>query len=450
MVNLLTQLSRYILIILAAVYAMKCFTVFRSKHAWDRGSVYMTQNILMFMIHFICYLLIFLNERDFKILAFYMFQVVFFIATLVLYSVMYRHASRLLVNNMCFLMMIGFIMLTRLDFSLAIRQFFIAVAGAAVALAIPVIIARVRNLDRFGIVYGILCFLVLASVFVVGRSANGATNWIQIGPIGLQPSELAKVIFVFFAAAMLCRRTDFKYLVFVSIFAAAFVLILAAENDLGAAVIFFMIYLVMVYVATQKARYLAIGFGGFAAACLLGYRFFGQVKVRVSVWLNPWADYENTGYQIAQSLFAIGTGGWFGLGLYQGAPTQIPIVESDFIFSAICEELGGLFAICILLVYISCFVMFINISLQLTRPFYKLLAIGLSAGYACQLFLKIGGVIKFIPHTGVTLPLISYGGSSILSTIIIFAVIQGLYLLKQKESEEQSYEEQQEYRAQQQ
>ena len=156
MVNLLTQLSRYILIILAAVYAMKCFTVFRSKHAWDRGSVYMTQNILMFLIHFICYLLIFLNERDFKILAFYIFQVVFFIVTLVLYSVMYKHASRLIVNNMCFLMMVGFIMLTRLDFSLALKQFFIAVAGAAVALVIPIIIAKVRNLDRFGIAYGIL------------------------------------------------------------------------------------------------------------------------------------------------------------------------------------------------------------------------------------------------------------------------------------------------------
>ena len=361
---------------------------------------------------------------------------------------MYKHASRLIVNNMCFLMMVGFIMLTRLDFSLALKQFFIAVAGAAVALVIPVIIAKVRNLDRFGIVYGILCLLVLASVFVVGRSANGATNWIQIGPIGLQPSELAKVIFVFFAAAMLCRRSDFKYLVFVSIFAAAFVLILVAENDLGAAVIFFMIYLIMVYVATQKARYLAIGFGGLAAASVIAYKFFYQVKVRVSVWLNPWADYESTGYQIAQSLFAIGTGGWFGMGLYQGAPTKIPIVESDFIFSAICEELGGLFGVCILLVYISCFVMFINISLQLTRPFYKLLAIGLSTGYAFQLFLTVGGVIKFIPHTGVTLPLISYGGSSILSTIIIFAVIQGLYLLKQKESEEQMYEEQQEYRAQ--
>lgn len=445
MVNLLTQLSRYLLIILAAVYAMKCFTVFRSKHAWDRGSVYMTQNILMFLIHFVCYLIIFLNERTMAVLAFYIFQVIFFVVTLVLYSVMYRHASRLLVNNMCFLMMVGFVMLTRLDFDLAIRQFCIAVAGAAVALVIPVIIAKVHTLDRFGIVYGVLCFLVLASVFVFGRSANGATNWIQIGPIGLQPSELAKVIFVFFAAAMLCMRTDFKYLVFVSIFAAAFVLVLVAENDLGAAVIFFMTYLFMVYVASQKARYLAIGFGGLAAASVIAYRFFGQVQVRVQVWLNPWADYAGTGYQIAQSLFAIGTGGWFGMGLYQGAPRDIPIVESDFIFSAICEELGGLFAICIVLVYISCFIMFINISLQLTRPFYKLLAIGLSAAYAFQLFLTLGGVIKFIPHTGVTLPLISYGGSSILSTIITFAVIQGLYLLKQKESEAQIYEEQQEY-----
>ena len=188
MVNLLTQLSKYLLIILAAVYAMKCFTVFRSKHAWDRGSVYMTQNILMFLIHFICYLIIFMNERTLAVLAFYIFQVIFFVVTLVLYSVMYRHASRLLVNNMCFLMMVGFVMLTRLDFDLAIRQFCIAVAGAAVALAIPVIIAKIRTLDRFGIVYGILCFLVLASVFVVGRSANGASNWIQIGPIGLQPS----------------------------------------------------------------------------------------------------------------------------------------------------------------------------------------------------------------------------------------------------------------------
>ena len=128
-----------------------------------------------------------------------------------------------------------------------------------------------------------------------------------------------------------------------------------------------------------------------------------------------------------------GSGKWFGMGLCQGSPEKIPVVKNDFIFSAICEELGCIFAICLILVFMSCFIMFINISLRLTNNFYKLLAIGLSIAYGFQLFLCIGGVIKFIPHTGVTLPLISYGGSSILSTIIVFAVIQGLYLLKQKE-----------------
>lgn len=452
MVNILTQLSRYILIILAAIYAMKCFTVFRSKHAWDRGSVYMTQNIIMFMIHFICYMLIFLNERDFKVLAFYLAQVVFFVMTLVLHNIMYKHACRLLVNNMCFLMMIGFIMLSRLDYAkesnMAMKQFLIAIVGVAVALVIPVIIAKFRYLEKWGIFYGIVCLGLLASVFVFGRSAYGATNWIQIGPIGLQPSELAKVVFVFFIAAMLCRRTDFKYVVLVSAFAAVYVLILVVEKDLGAAVIFFMVYLVMLYVATQQVRYVALGMGGLAAASVVAYKLFGHVRVRVQVWQNPWADYTNTGYQIAQSLFAIGTGGWFGMGLFGSEAPRIPVVESDFIFSAICEELGGLFGICLLLVFISCFIMFINISLQLTKPFYKLLAIGLSVAYGFQMFLTIGGVIKFIPHTGVTLPLVSYGGSSILSTIITFGVIQGLYLLKQKESEAQMYEEQPEYEAQ--
>lgn len=121
------------------------------------------------------------------------------------------------------------------------------------------------------------------------------------------------------------------------------------------------------------------------------------------------------------------------MGLFQGSPETIPVVVSDFVFSAISEEMGALFSICLILVYFSCLLMFINISLRLVKPFYKLLAIGLSASYGFQLFLCIGGVTKLIPHTGVTMPLISYGGSSVLSTIIIFAVIQGLYLLRQRE-----------------
>lgn len=437
MVNLLTQSARYVLAILMALYAMKCFTVFRKKYDYDRGSVYTTQNVLMFMIHFICYLLIYLHTEDIAVIVFYLAQVVLFATTLIVYGIFYRRASRLLINNMCFLMMIGFMMLTRLDDadSPAIRQFFIAVAAVVISLFIPVIIEKGAFLKKLGIVYGIIGLLLIISVYIpgVGVERYGATGWIQIGPIGMQPSELAKIVFVFFVAAMLYNKPSFKRIVVVTACAAAFVLILVVSRDLGAALIFFMVYIVMLFIASGKARYVVLGLAGASAAAAVAYKLFTHVQTRVYAWLHPWGDMQNRTYQISQSLFAIGTGGWFGLGLYNGIPDTIPVGASDFIFAAIVEEMGALFGICLLLVYISCFIMFINISLQITDTFYKLLSIGLSVAYGVQVILCVGGVVKFIPHTGVTLPLISYGGSSILATIIVFAVIQGLYLLKQRE-----------------
>ncbi len=431
MVNVIIHVSKYILAILAASYAMKCFTVFSDRHEYDRGSVYTTQNVLMFLIHFICYLIIYLMTKDVKMLYFYGAQFVLFLTTLIIYGTVYKDASRLIVNNMCYLLMVGFVILTRLDFDMAVRQFAIAVAAACVSLAIPAFMLRVRMVDRWGIFLGVFGFLMVASVFVLGKSMYGATNWISIGGFSLQPSELAKIIFVFFVAAMLARDTSFKKIVITT--AAAYVLVLVVERDLGAAVIFFVTYLVMLYVATRQFRYMALGLGAGSAAAVVAYKLFAHVKTRVVAWSDPWGNYNDAGYQIAQSLFAIGTGGWFGMGLFKGKPDTIPVVVSDFVFSAISEELGALFAICLILVYFSCFLMFINISLQLVKPFYKLVAMGLSTSYGIQLFLCIGGVTKLIPHTGVTMPLISYGGSSVLSTIIIFAVIQGLYLLRQRE-----------------
>lgn len=437
MVNVITQISKYLLVILMAVYTMKCFTVFRAKYDFDRGSVYTTQNVLMFMIHFIFYMLIYLNTKDVKMIIFYVLQVLLFACTLVFYRNMYRKASRLLINNMCFLMMIGFAELTRLDSAdyPVSRQFMIGVVSIMISLAVPIIIAKGAFLKKLGPVYGVVGLLLIASVFIpgIGENLNGATGWISIGPVSLQPSELAKIVFVFFIAAMLCKRTDFKYIVFVSICAAVFVLILAGATDLGAALIFFIVYIVMLFIATGQWRYMSLGFGALGVGALAGYKLFSHVKVRVNAWLHPWSDYQNTTYQIAQSLFAIGTGGWFGSGFYKGMPQITPIVGSDFIFSAIVEEMGAIFGICLLLIYISCLIMFFNISLRITDSFYKLIAIGLSVAYGVQVLLCIGGVVKFIPHTGVTLPLISYGGSSILSTILVFSVIQGLYLLKQKE-----------------
>lgn len=433
MVNVIIHISKYILAILAASYAMKCFTVFSDRHEYDRGHVYIVQNVLMLFIHFICYLIIYLMTKDMKMLYFYAAQVVLFLVTLIVYGTVYKNASRLIINNMCYLLMVGFVILTRLDFDMAIRQFAIAVAAVCISLIIPAFILRVRVVDKWGKFLGIFGFLMIASVFVFGKSMYGATNWISIGGFSLQPSELAKIVFVFFVAAMLARDTSFRQIVITTAAAAGYVLVLVIEKDLGAAVIFFITYLVMLYVATRQFRYMALGLAAGSGAAVVAYKLFAHVRTRVIAWKDPWGNYNDAGYQIAQSLFAIGTGGWFGMGLFKGKPNTIPVVVSDFVFSAISEEMGALFAICLILVYFSCFLMFINISLQLVKPFYKLVAMGLSTAYGIQLFLCIGGVIKLIPHTGVTMPLISYGGSSVLSTIIIFAVIQGLYLLRQRE-----------------
>ena len=433
MVNVIIHISKYILAILAASYAMKCFTVFSDRHEYDRGHVYIVQNVLMFFIHFICYLIIYLMTKDMKMLYFYAAQVVLFLVTLIVYGTVYKNASRLIINNMCYLLMVGFVILTRLDFDMAIRQFAIAVAAVCISLIIPAFILRVRVVDKWGKFLGIFGFLMIASVFVFGKSMYGATNWISIGGFSLQPSELAKIVFVFFIAAMLARDTSFRQIVITTAAAAVYVLVLVIEKDLGAAVIFFITYLVMLYVATRQFRYMALGLAAGSGAAVVAYQLFAHVRTRVIAWKDPWGNYNDAGYQIAQSLFAIGTGGWFGMGLFKGKPNTIPVVVRDFVFSAISEEMGALFAICLILVYFSCFLMFINISLQLVKPFYKLVAMGLSTAYGIQLFLCIGGVIKLIPHTGVTMPLISYGGSSVLSTIIIFAVIQGLYLLRQRE-----------------
>lgn len=168
----------------------------------------------------------------------------------------------------------------------------------------------------------------------------------------------------------------------------------------------------------------------------MAYKLFNHVRVRVLVWKNPFTVYNEGGYQVAQSLMAIGTGSWFGMGLFQGAADQIPVAESDFIFSAIAEEMGLIFALGLILVCVSVYMMFLNIAMQLRDSFYKLVALGLGTCYIFQTFLTIGGVTKFIPSTGVTLPLVSYGGTSVLSTIIMFAIIQGLYVLREDEEED--------------
>ncbi|RKI43020.1 FtsW/RodA/SpoVE family cell cycle protein [bacterium D16-51] len=433
--SIVVEVSKYVIILLFAVYTWHCFTVFFGKNAERKDMVYRRQNKIMYAIHFICSLVLFLNSLDWKIALLYLAQLAFLFFVNKAYLYVYKNASKLILNNMLMLLMIGFVMLGRIKQSFAVRQLVFAAATCLVGLFIPLIIEKFHSFDRFGKVYAVLGICMLALVFVIGKSVYGAKNWIVIAGFAMQPSEFVKIIYVFFIAAMLARASDFRNVLVTGAIAGVHVLILVAEKDLGAALIYYFTFLAILYVATRQPLYLAAGFGAGTAAAIVAWKFFTHVQKRVTAWQDPWGSIDDAGYQVAQSLFAIGTGGWFGMGLGEGLPSRIPVAESDFIFSAISEELGAFFAICLILVEVSCFILFINIALKMARRFYKLTALGLAVEYIFQVFLTIGGVTKFIPSTGVTLPLVSYGGSSVISTIILFCIIQGMYVLNCREEE---------------
>lgn len=441
MANLITNVSKYLMILLIAIYTYYNFRFFGIRDEWGKRRLCRLQNVVMVLIHTLAYLIIYLRTEDEKTLMFFGAQLLFFFLYMGLYRLFYRNLSRLLLNNACMLLSTSFIILTRISMDRAVRQFAIVAVAAAVTMIIPFIMDRAWQLSKIPWVYGSIGLALLLVVCVMGNTAFGAQLSINIGGFSFQPSEFVKISFVFFVATMFYRSVDFKTIAVTTAVAAAHVLVLVMSKDLGSALIFFVTYLLMLFVATGSWLYLGLGAGSGAAAAVIAYNLFSHVRTRVEVWLDPWSDISGKGYQISQSLFAIGTGGWFGMGLYQGMPSKIPVVEKDFVFSAISEEMGGIYAICLILICLGCFMQFMMIAAKMQAVFYKLIAFGLGTTYIVQVFLTIGGVTKFIPSTGVTLPFVSYGGSSILSTFIVFNVVQGLYILKRNEEEEDYDEE---------
>lgn len=436
MANLITNISKYLMILLIAIYTYYNFRFFGIGDEGGKRHLCRLQNVVMVLIHTLAYMIIYLRTEDEKTLMFFGAQLLFFFLYMGLYRLFYHNLSRLLLNNACMLLSTSFIILTRISMDRAVRQFVIVVAAAALTMIIPFIIDRVWQLSKIPWMYGSIGLALLLIVCVLGRTSFGAQLSINIGGFSFQPSEFVKISFVFFVATMFYRSTDFRTVAVTTAAAAAHVLVLVLSKDLGSALIFFITYLLMLFVATNNWLYLGLGAGSGTAAAMLAYRLFSHVRTRVEAWRDPWSDIAGKGYQISQSLFAIGTGGWFGMGLYQGMPAKIPVVEKDFVFSAISEEMGGIYAICLILICLGCFMQFMLIAVRMQAVFYKLIAFGLGTAYIVQVFLTIGGVTKFIPSTGVTLPFVSYGGSSILSTFIVFNVVQGLYILKRNEEEE--------------
>ena len=404
MTNLIVEISKYLMILLMAVYTYANFRFFSFPDMERKRRVCARQNRAMFAIHFLAYLVMFLKTEDegmqAMLLAFYGAQVVFFLCYIYLYRLLYRNVSRLLVNNACMLLCVGFIMLTRLSMAKgldkALRQFAIVVISAALAWLVPYIMERVWQLYKLQWVYAGAGLLILLVVWAAGNESFGAQLSLTIAGVSIQPSEFVKLTFVFFVASMFYQSTDFKTIFLTTAVAGAHVLVLVLSKDLGSALIFFVTYLLMLFVATGSWVYLITGSALGTGAALAAYQLFDHVRRRVAAWSNPWADIENKGYQITQSLFAI----------------------------------------CVLLICLGCFIQFMMIAARMQAVFYKLIAFGLGVEYIVQVFLTVGGVTKFIPSTGVTLPFVSYGGSSILGTFLLFGIIQGLYILKRNDEEE--------------
>ena len=436
MTTLVVGISRYLMILLIGIYAYYSVRYYFMKDETAQNRAVGRQVVCLFMLHFLANLLIYLNTDSLLLVVFYAAQAVFLLGYIYLYRLFYRNVSRILVNHVCLLLMTGFVMLTRLNPDQAMRQFVIVAASAVVTWIIPFVVDRAWQLAKIPWIYGILGLVLLILVCAIGNTSYGAQLSLNFGGISVQPSEFVKISFVFFVATMFYRSTEFKNVAVTTAVAAAHVLVLVLSRDLGSALIYFVTYLAMLLAATSNLLYSGAGLLGGAAASVVAYQLFPHVRRRVAAWANPWADIADTGYQVTQALFAIGTGGWFGTGLYQGMPERIQVVNKAFIFAAVFEELGGLYALCLLLVCLCCFFQFVLIAMKMQAMFYKLIAFGLGTVYITQVFLTVGGSVKFIPSTGVTLPFVSYGGSSILATFILFNIIQGLYILKRGEEEE--------------
>ncbi len=424
----ITEFSKYLITLFASFYTYECFAVFRYQTEEERSGIYLRQNLLLFLVHVSCFLPVYVKTGRIEFIFFFLFQQIALYATIVFYHLLYPEANRLIINNMCFLLAVGFIVLMRLSYDKAVRQFIITVVSSVIGLCIPGLITRVRKWKDYTWFYAAGGIAALGIVLALGRVTNGSRLFYSVLGVSFQPSEFIKLVFTFFVASILCKSLSFWNIALSALLAGIQIFLLALSRDLGSALIYFVTYVIMVYLATGHKRYLFAGLLGGGAASCLAYRLFSHVQVRVQAWRDPWSVIDGGGYQITQSLFAIGCGGLFGLGLYQGMPDSIPYVETDFIFSAITEELGILFSLCLILIYISCFIMFMYTAYSIRDDFYRLAAAGLGVVYIFQVFLTIGGGVKLIPLTGVTLPFISYGGSSVLSTIVMFSVIQGLYL----------------------
>ncbi len=336
---------------------------------------------------------------------------------------------------------LGYVMITRLDDRLAGLQTTWSIVAVGVFVPTLLLVQRAPDLARYRwslLLAGVL-LLLLPLVPGLGFGVGGAKIWVNLGPINFQPGEFAKLLLAVFFAGYLAEHRELiaesmwrvgplrlpepQHLLPILLAWGFAVVVMVGQRDLGSSLLFFALFVVMMWVATERASYLVIGLVLFAAAAYVSWLMFGHVQTRVSIWLDPWSDRLDTGYQIVQALYGLSDGGIGGTGLGLGSPGTVPEAQNDFIFTSIGEELGLLGATAVLMAYLLIIGAGLRIALRTENTFEKLLAVGLTTIIGVQAFIIVGGVTKLVPLTGITLPFVSYGGSSLVSNYILIALL---------------------------
>ncbi len=366
------------------------------------------------------------------------------------------YADPLILPCVALLNGLGLVVIRRLDFAAveratqfgrdlpageAPRQLVWTAVGIAAFAAVLLVVRDHTTLQRYTYTAAAagLVLLLLPALPVLGRTINGARLWIRVGPFTLQPSEVAKLLLILFFAGYLVAKRDVLALAGRRVLGldlprardlgpvllawGASLAVLIRGKDLGSSLLFFALFVVMLYVATERTGWLVVGAVLFLGGAAAAYALFGHVKRRVDTWLDPFGDAEDAGFQLVQSLFGFGTGGLTGTGLGEGRPGAVPFASTDFIMAAIGEELGLVGVMAVLLLFGLIVERGLRAALSCRDSFGKLLATGLAFSLALQVFVIVGGVTGLIPLTGVTLPWLSYGGSSIVANWALVAVL---------------------------
>ncbi len=344
----------------------------------------------------------------------------------IILTFIFRHVDRYLLIIANLLVALGLIIQYRIDAEIAYKQIMWFGVGM-LAMVFCILLMRFPNLFRrmnWLLMAGGIG--LLAALYVVGKEQYGAKNWITIAGQSFQPSEFVKVATVFILAHWLTNSRQMRGLWPLLLYTAGVAGILVMERDLGAAVLILGTALIVFYVATGDKALTALGIGLGCGGAVASYYLFDHVRVRVAIWKNPWATYSGNGYQIAQGLMAIASGGLWGMGLTRGSPKLIPAYHTDYIFAVICEEFGVIVGVCIIAFYLVFIIRGAMIALNAPDRFTMLVAFGCTVLITLQSFIIIAGVIKLIPLTGITLPFVSYGGSSMIASMMLLGILEGV------------------------